>query len=70
MIPLTVLIEALECLNIARETPPAGQYVRLLKAASHLDYYVTEALRGVSAGVLIPDAPVTMFDAAEHEDAA
>ena len=66
-IPITVLIEALECLNIARKNGPAGQYARLLTASSDLDYYVTKALQGVNAGVLIPGAPGAMFDAVAED---
>ena len=56
-IPLAVLIEALECLNIAKKDPPGGplmpvdQWMRLLHVSGQLDHYVKEALAGVAVEV-------------------
>lgn len=56
-IPLAVLIEALECLNIAKQDPasgplmPVAQWMRLLHVSGQLDHYVKTALQGVEVGV-------------------
>ena len=62
VIPLAVLIEALECLNIAKRDPPSGplmpadQWMRMLHVSGQLDHYVKEALKDVEVDVQAVDA--------------
>lgn len=48
-IPLATLIEASECLKLARATAPNGSYVRFLDASSALE----SALKTILAGQVI-----------------
>ena len=50
-IPITVLIEANECLKLARPTAPPGSYVRLLDAQTRLEFALTQLLAGKTVEV-------------------
>ena len=50
-VPLSILIEANECLKLARATAPAGAYVRMLDAQYALEVEIKLALAGQVVGV-------------------
>lgn len=50
-IPLSLLIEASECLKMAKATAPAGAYIRFLDAQFKLEVEIDLVLKGLTVEV-------------------